>query len=421
MPKTSAAYPRLSFMMLLQFAVWGSWAVLIGQHMTHLGFTEFQIALVFGTTAFGSLLSPLIAGWIADRLMSAQRFAAAAHFAGAAALVAAHRQTEFGPLWTAILIHAVLYMPTIALTNAVAFRHMGDSEKFGNIRVWGTIGWIAANWALGLYLNYWEKIDPETSRVGDALLFAAGFGAVMGVYCLTLPDTPPAKEAKNPYAFLEALSLARNRNFAVLLVISFLVAIELPFYYNLTYLFFADGITGVGLAESSAAIVMSVGQVAEILVMLLLFPAVRRIGVKGTIFLGILAWPVRYAVFAVGEPTWLVVGSQALHGICFAFFFVGGMVAVERLSPSNIRASAQGLLVFATNGLGMLVGHFVSGWIHGYFALPEGGHRWSYIFLVPIALTAAAAAAFLLLFNEQQYRADAEAASQEEEERGGAS
>ncbi len=408
MPQTRLAYPRLSLMMLLQFAIWGFWAPVIAGHMQYLEFTEFQMALVFGTTAFGSLLSPLIAGWIADRFVSAQYFAAASHFLSAGALFFTHRQTEFAPFWTAILIHAILYMPTVALTNAVAFRHLGESEKFGAVRVWGTIGWIAVNWALARYLAHWEGQGMSGGKVGDSLLLAACVGVLMGVYCLTLPKTPPAKEAKNPYAFLEALSLMRNRNFAALLIISFLVAIELPFYYNLTFLFFTDAAAGIGLPSSSATFAMTIGQVAEILVMLLLFPSIRRLGMKTTILLGILAWPIRYTIFALGEPTWLVIGSQALHGVCYAFFFVGGMVAVERLSPSDIRASAQGLIVFATNGLGMLAGHFLSGWIHGRYKLPDGGYEWTWIYMVPIALTVVAAAAFFLLFNENAYRRESE-------------
>lgn len=406
--RAPAAYPRLSLMMFLQFSVWGSWAVLIGGHMTALGFTEFQISLVFGTTAFGAILSPLIAGWVADRFMPAQLFAAISHFAGGALMLVAYRQTSFGAMWGAILVHALLYMPTIALTNAISFRHMGDSEKFGNVRVWGTLGWIAVNWTLSAYLRFWEA-RTTTSHVGDSLLFAGALSLVMGIYCLTLPNTPPSKDAKNPYAFLEALSLLANRNFAVLLGISFVVAIELPFYYNLTFLFLTEAEGGVGLAGSTANFAMSFGQVAEILLMLLLFPAIRHLGMRTTVFLGILAWPVRYVIFAIGHPAWLVVGAQTLHGICYAFFFVGGMVAVERLSPKDVRASAQGLLVFATNGVGMLVGHFVSGWVHGHFATADGGHDWTRIFMVPIGVTVVAAVAFILLFDETRYRADAAA------------
>lgn len=396
-------------MMFLQFAIWGSWAVLIAGHMQNLGFTGKQISYVFGTTAFGSIVSPLIAGWIADRFVSAQWFAALSHFLGGVLMLVAWKQSSFLPMWTAIVVYALLYMPTIALTNAISFRHMGDSKKFGNIRVWGTLGWIAINWILSLYLRYWENRDAVAAHAGDFLVFTAALSFLMGLYCLSLPNTPPSREAKNPYAFLEAFALTRNRNFAVLLIISFVVAIELPFYYNLTYLFLTESGHGVGLAGSSANFAMSLGQVAEVLVMLLLFPSIRKLGTRWTIFIGILAWPVRYTVFAIGYPAWLVVASQTLHGICFSFFFVGGMIAVERLSPKDIRASAQALLIFATNGVGMLVGHFVSGRVHDYFALADGGHDWAKIFIVPIAITIVAAIAFIFLFNEKQFLEDAEA------------
>ena len=242
-------YVRLSGMMFLQFAIWGAWAVLIAGHMQNLGFTGKQISYVFGTTAIGSIISPIIAGWIADRLMPAQVFAAISHLLGGVCLLFAWKQTSFPMMWGAIFLHAVLYMPTIALTNAIAFHHMGQSDKFGNIRVFGTLGWIAINWMLSLYLRFWEGQEATLPHVGDCLLFGAILSFIMGAYCLTLPNTPPSKEAKNPYAFLEAFSLVSNRNFAVLLIISFVVAIELPFYYNLTYLFLTETAHGVGLAQ----------------------------------------------------------------------------------------------------------------------------------------------------------------------------
>lgn len=393
-------------MMFLQFAIWGAWAVLIAGHMQNLGFTGRQISYVFGTTAIGSIISPLIAGWIADRLLPAQTFAAISHLLGGICLLFAWKQTSFPMLWGSIFLHALLYMPTIALTNAIAFRHMGHSDKFGNIRVFGTLGWIAINWVLSLYLRFWEGQETSLPHIADCLLFGAVLSFLMGFYCLTLPNTPPSKTAKNPYAFLEAFSLVSNRNFAVLLIISFVVAIELPFYYNLTYLFLTEPGSGVGLSESSANFAMSLGQVAEVLLMLLLFPCLRRFGMRLTIFLGILAWPVRYAIFAIGEPVWLVISAQTLHGICYAFFFVGGMIAVERLSPQDIRASSQSLLLFVTNGFGMLVGHIVSGRVHDHFAQPGGGHAWAKIFMVPIIVTLVAAAVFIFLFDERKYQRD---------------
>ena len=226
-------------------------------------------------------------------------------------------------------------------------------------------------------------------------------------YCLTLPNTPPAKEAKNPYAFLEALKLMSDRNFAVILVISFIVGIELPFYYNLTPVFFSDGVTGVGLSEGQAQLAQVLGQVGEVGLMVLLWPCIKKFGMRTTIFLGILGWPVRYAIFAIGQPTSLVIAAQTLHGICYSFFFVGGMIAIERLAHKDIRASAQGLLVFATNGLGMLIGHFASGSIHDFFKVTVDGQEgwdWPKIFMVPIAITILAGIAFVIMFKEKAFR-----------------
>lgn len=396
---------RLSIMMFLEFAIWGAWAVLVAGHMRNLGFTDPQINLVYLTTAIGAMLSPLIAGWIADRFLPNQMFTGAVHLVGGGLLVVAWYQQQFWPLWTVILCYAVLYMPTIALTNAIAFHHMKDSKKFGYIRVWGTIGWIVINFAISEYLRLWEA-RSTISHIGDCLAVAAILSALMGLYCFTLPNTPPSKQAKNPYAFLEALKLAANRNFGVLLVISFVVAIELPFYYNLTYLFLTEKDTGIGLAESWAGKAMLLGQIAEVGLMLLLAPSLRYLGMRATIFLGILAWPVRYAIFAIGQPVWLVVAAQCLHGICYSFFFVGGMIAVERLAHKDIRASAQGLIVFATNGVGMLLGSLLAGQVANYFLLPSGGHDWAKIFLVPIAITVVAGIAFLALFSERRFQAD---------------
>jgi nucleoside transporter len=400
-PEPSVLYVRLSVMMFLQFAVWGGWAVMIFGHMqNNLHFTGLQIGLVFGTTAFGALVSPIVAGWLADRLMPSQRFAAICHFVGAIPLFIAWTQNSFWGLWGCILAHAVLYMPTIALTNTVAFYHMGQSTKFGNIRVWGTIGWICIQFLLGWY------VGENVARARDCLLFGGVAGMLMAVYCLTLPNTPPSKESKNPYAFLEALKLVADRNFAVLLIISFIVGIELPFYYNLTFGFFTDPVTGVGLSPGHAQWAQVLGQVGEVLLMVLLWPSIRRLGMGWTIFIGILGWPLRYGIFALGHPTWLVIAAQSLHGVCYSFFFVGGMIAVERLSHKDIRASAQSLLVFATSGLGMLIGHFGSGTIHDYFKLTEdpGSWAWPKIFMVPIVLTVVAAIAFIALFNERRFQ-----------------
>jgi nucleoside transporter len=412
--KGLSLYARLSFMMFLQFAVWGAWSVMIAPHMNNLHFTGLQIGLVFGTTAWGAIVAPLIAGWIADRYMPSQIFTGLAHLAGAVLLFVAWKQTTFAGLWWTMFFYSLTYMPTIALTNGIAFYHMGKSDKFGNIRVWGTIGWIAIQFGLSFVLRYWETKTPGVSHSGDTLMFAGIAAIVMGFFCFTLPNTPPTKNAKNPYAFLEAFKLVSNKNFAVLLLVSFVVAIELPFYYNLTPIFFTEakraavGFGGLGLTESVTQRAMLIGQCGELLMMLLLWPMLRRFGIRGTIFAGILGWPVRYAIFAYGRPVALVIASQALHGVCYTFFFVGGMIAVERLAHRDIRASAQALILFATNGLGMLAGHFLSGAIHDHFRQADGTHQWSGIFLLPIVVTVAAGIVFMLFFDEKKFREDSD-------------
>ncbi len=411
---------RLSIMMFLQFAVWGAWSVVIAGHMEqNLHFSGKQISLVFGTTAIGSILAPLIAGWIADRYLPSQLFSALSHLVGAVLLfiawwitppAAAGVRGNFPLLYGVMLLYALTYMPTIALTNTVAFYHMGQSEKFGNIRVWGTLGWIAVQTLLGLYLGAWG--DRSAAHQRDCLMIAGVAALAMGLYCFSLPNTPPSKEAKNPYAFIEAFKLTRNRNFAILLLISFIVAIELPFYYNLTYLFLTEksaaGLGGIGLTPGHAQLAMTLGQWGEVLLMFLLFYSLRKGGMRLTIFLGILAWPLRYIVFSIGQPVWLVIASQTLHGICYSFFFVGGMIAAERICHKDIRASAQALMVFATNGCGMLVGHFLSGIIHDACRdAATGLHNWPRIFLLPIAVTVAAAIIFWLKFDEKRFQEDA--------------
>ncbi len=462
-------YVRLSAMMFLEFAVWGAWSVMIAVHMgSKLEFTGLQIGMVFGTTAFGALLAPMIAGNIADRYMPSQIFTAISHLAGAVLLVIAWKMTTFPALWGVMFVYAMTYMPTIALTNGIAFKHMGDSEKFGNIRVWGTLGWIFIQMVVSGYLIKTQQ-TTAVSHAGDCLLIAAVVAAVMGIYSFTLPHTPPSKEASNPYAFLEAFKLTKNRNFGILLAVSFVVAIELPWYYNLTPIFFtqatgpeqaaerwmekatevakdqgiappaevpmttdgesADKAGGLGLGEGQTQAATTIGQIAEISFMLLLFPMLHFCGMKWTVFFGILAWPLRYIAFSIGEPTVLVLGSQALHGAAYTFFFAAGMVAAERLAPKDIRASSQALMVFATNGLGMLVGHFLSGTIHDRHAvkviepwivngqqLVPGVdlHNWPGVFMLPIVVTIIAAVIFVALFNEQQFKADSAQAHADE-------
>ncbi len=404
-PAHRALYLRLSAMMFLQATANAAWAAMIAKHMDDLGFSSMQIALVFLTTALGTVISPLLVGWVADRFIASQRFIAICHFLGAGLMLLAWRQTDFHGLWWAIFFYSIVFYPTMALTNTVTFHHIGNSERFGTIRVWGTIGCIFIQWTLAGYLYLWEQRAPGVSHNGDCLLIAAIASLVMALYCLTLPHTPPGHTSDRPYAFLDVLGLVRSRNFGVLIGVSFAVTVALPFHYNLTLLFLTEGRPyGVGLPPSAGQLATTLGQLAEIAAMLLLWPAIRSLGMRWTFVLGILAWPIRFGLFTIGQPLWLMVAAQSLHGIGYTFFFAAGMVAVERMSPKGLRASAQSLLVFATYGVGMLCGHLLSGAVHGYFTLAHGAHAWEHIFMVPICITVPAAIAFGLLFDEKRFR-----------------
>ncbi len=297
-----------------------------------------------------------------------------------------------------MLLYCMLYAPTLALTNSVAFINLKKSEKeFGQIRVWGTIGWIVA----GLLLTGWRflaEANDALAMSGDTLLLAGIFSLIMGISAFSLPHTPPQKEGTKPWAFLEAIKMMKDKNVAVFLIISFVVATELMFYYVLTAPFL--GSEKIGLSSASIPGVMVIAQVAEIFVMVLLLPAlISRIGIRKILVIGVLAWPARYIIFAIGQPAWLVIASLALHGFCFVFFFVAAFIYMDIVSPRDIRHSAQSLIMIVTYGFGNFVGSLFAGKVMDHFT-GSGGTNWTGVFLVPCALTVLAALAFLIFFND---------------------
>ncbi len=246
---------RLSIMMFLEYAIWGVWAPTLSLHLQKL--PSFQgahlgdlIGWVYLTMPLATILSPFIAGQLADRYFATQRFLAFSHLVGGVFILAAAFVTDFMGIFWVMLGHCLLYAPTVALTNSLAFHHLPNGEKdFGGVRLWGTIGWIAIGWAFGSWL---ESITG--ANVGQCLMFAGILSFVMAAYCLTLPHTPPAKTGKNPFAFLEALKLVRKPSFAVMLVVALIVSTELQFYYVLTQNFFsASPGESMSLAQLQAA------------------------------------------------------------------------------------------------------------------------------------------------------------------------
>ncbi|MGH2628106.1 MAG: MFS transporter [Anaerolineales bacterium] len=394
---------RLSIMMFLEFFTWGAWYSVLSVYVENppsqggLGFSVLEKGDIYGLLALASIFMPLLAGQVTDRWVPTQVFLGLAHLAGAIGLFYAARQQEYGPVYSGVLLWSLAYAPTISLTNSLAFSHLKDAEKdFGLVRVFGTIGWIAA----GLALTTWRGMEGLAIGGNDCLYLAGGSGVAMALYCFTLPHTPPARTGVSPWAFLEALSLLRDPRIAVFLVISFVVGTELPFYFTLT----GNFLQHLGTDQRNIPALMTIGQVAEILTMLALPWFLKKLGPRKTLFLGVLAWPVRYLIFALGGPYELVVASLALHGVCFVFFFVVAFIYIDSVAPKDIKASAQGLLTLVIYGFGMWLGNKFTVRVQDYFTAEDSSINWTGVFLVPSVLTILCAVVLFLTFPKGSIR-----------------
>jgi nucleoside transporter len=393
---------RLSAMMFLQYAIWGAWApVLSGYLQDTLHMTGLQTGAIYALLPLACIISPFIGGQIADRYLPTQWFLAAAHILGGASLYVVAHEVGFTGVRNWMLIYALIYAPTLPLTNSLVFHQIRNAEKdFGGIRVFGTIGWIVS----GIVLTVWRSTGLlKMVNVSDSLMLAAVASVLLGVVSLGLPHTPPSK-SENPLAFLKALSLLKNPAFLIFMVISFIVVTELQFYYVLT----APFLQYLGVAPSKLPMVMTTAQWAEIITMAALLPILLpKLGARRCLAIGVIAWPLRYAVFAIGKPLAFVVASLALHGFGYTFFFVVGQVYVNSVASSDIRASAQSLLTLMTLGLGNFLGAIFAGWIQDHFTVKTAAQatvNYTAVFLVPCAITVACALAFLLFFHERHAR-----------------
>jgi len=385
-------------MMFLEYFIWGAWYVTLGTWLGQsLRFSGAEIGLVAGTTAVGAIVSPFLVGIIADRLFATQKVLAAVHLLGGLLLVAASLQTSFLPVYILVLLHALCYMPTMALTNSLAFRQMKDPKtEFGPIRVLGTGGWIVAGLLIG-------TLRLEATSV--PMRVAAGASFLMALYALTLPDTPPLMKSVQFHMSdlfpVEVRKLFRERSFAIFAMASFLICIPLQFYYAFTNLYLNE--SGV----KNAAGKMTGGQMSELFCMLLIPWFFRRLGVKYMLIAGMSAWVLRYVMFAYGNAgpaMWMLWLGILLHGICYDFFFVTGQIYVDRKAPIALRAAAQGMITLITYGAGMLVGSWLSGYVVDLCTLTGVNglitHAWRSIWLVSAACSAVVLVLFFFTFKE---------------------
>jgi nucleoside transporter len=385
---------KLSTMMFLQYFVWGAWYVTMGTWLGRtLHFSGEQIGLAAGTTALAAMISPFFVGMIADRFLATERILAALHVLGAAVLLFASMQTRFGRFYGVLLVYALFYMPTLALSNSLSFRQMVDpGREFPPIRVLGTIGWIVAGLVIG-------TLGLEATAI--PLRIAAGASVVLGLFCLALPHTPPLEQAAAGRATLstilglDALKLMGDRSFAVFVIGSFLICIPLQFYYAFANLFLNE------LLVTNAAGKMTLGQMSETFFMLVMPWFFRRLGVKGMLLAGMAAWTARYTLFALGnnaDLVWMLYAGILLHGMCYDFFFVTGQIYVDTKAPGDLRAAAQGFIAFVTLGIGMFIGSWASGRVVDVYVV-GARHDWGRIWVVPAAGAGVVLVLFALFFR----------------------
>ncbi len=349
---------QLSAMMFLQFFVWGAWYVTAPNYLGTIGFTAGDIGWTYAVGPIAAIIAPFIVGMIADRFFAAQHVMAAMHLLGGVLMFVAAGMMKGGSSPNAInfmiFLSQLTYYPTLAMSNTLAMKNIADTEKdFPLIRVLGTIGWIVAGLALS-WLGWETGINM--------FYLTAASGILLGLYSLTLPHTPPVKDANislGQVLGLDALALLAKPSYLIFMLSSFLICIPLSFYYQITSR--VVEMTGLPIGQT-----MSYGQMSEIFFMLVMPLFFRKLGVKWMLAVGMLAWVIRYGLFSFGAPDevrWMIIVGILLHGICYDFFFVTGQIYTDQVAPKHIRAQAQGLLVLFTLGLGMYFGAMAAGYV----------------------------------------------------------
>ncbi len=390
-------------MMFLEFFVWGAWFVTMGSYLTAtLHFTDPQSALAYATQSWGAIIAPFVIGLIADKYVNAERLLGVIHLIGAVLMYMLASTSEFGAFYPTLLLYMVLYMPTLALVNAISFRQMADpAASFGNIRVWGTLGWIAAGLAISYVFGWDSAAGMQAGLLRNTFMMGSVASLLLGFYSFTLPGTPPQRGSAGgglrEALGLDALALLRDRNFLVFFGASILICIPLAFYYQHANQFLTE------IRVENAAGKQTLGQVSEVLFMLLVPVFLTRLGIKLTLLIGMVAWAVRYIAFAYGDAgglVWLLIVGIALHGMCYDFFFVSGQVFTDSKAGPRYKSAAQGLITLATYGVGMLVGFWIAGELTSAFAV-GGGHDWHSIWIYPAAFAGVVAVLFAWLFRNE--------------------
>lgn len=392
MPNT--LHVRLAFQLFLQFFIWGSYFVTLGTYLLKtLHFSGQEVGLVYGTTAIAAMVSPFLLGMLADRHFSTEKLLATLNLSGAALMLTASYFQTFWTFYPLILIYTFTYMPTFSLNAALCFHHLKRPNRdFPRVRSLGTLGWILAGLLIG-FLDIETQVTP--------MYISAGASLVAGIYSLTLPKTPPQgnKVSIKDWLGPEVRKLFQDRSFTILMLIMVLVSIPIAFYYS----FVNPYLNEIGIENAAGK--MSLGQVSEILFMLILPWFISRFGLKLTIFIGLFTWGARYLMFAYGDSgdlSWLIYSAILLHGLAFVFSGLSVQIYLNERVPASLRSTAQGFYTFLTLGLGTLIGTFLAGNIVTLFTTDGGDFLWQKIWYVPSGIGIVVAIYFLLRFKARR-------------------
>jgi len=414
--------PALSGMMFLQYAIWGVWLPYLANYLAGpvaeggLGLTGGQIGWILGLAgSIGALTAPFLAGQIADRFINAEKYLGLLLIGGGVVKYITASAGTYETFLLLSVLYSVLYMPTLALTNSIAFANLSDAERdFPRVRVWGTIGWIVASNAFPLiWLQsnvsltwlppFLAGVDHPDSlaRIADALRVSGVAAVLYGLWAMFfLPRTPPSRDAESPFAFTRAFGMLRHRGFLVVT----LVALPISMIHQVYFIRTGPFLEAIGFIKAHIGPVMSIGQVSEIFFLAILGWLIARLGFKGVLALGCAAYVARFAVFAIGteETRTLVAAANALHGLCYGCFFAGAYIYVDRVCPTDIRHSAQTVFGIIILGLGPVLAGFYNAWFDRFtVTLPGGDETQSYpeIWWVQAGIAAVSMIAVLLFFR----------------------
>ena len=397
---------QLSFMMFLQFFIWGGWFVTLGTFLgNNLSATGGQIAMAFSTQSWGAIIAPVFIGLIADRYFNAEKILGILHLLGSGLLLLMSQTNDFSVFYLYVFSYMLLYMPTLALVNSVSFNQMNDTAaEFPLIRTFGTLGWIISGVVIS-YVFSWDTQDSITSgALSNTFKMVALASLILGAFSFSLPKTPPCGNDQKSFSLKsalgwDALKLLKDRNFLLFFIASVLICIPLAFYYQQANPFLVE----LGMNNPTAK--MALGQVSEVLFMLLLPTFFIRFGFKKTILVGMMAWVIRYLLFAygdVGEKDYMLIIGILLHGICYDFFFVSGQIYTDFKAGEKVKSAAQGLITLATYGVGMLIGFWIAGKVSDAFVIQTGQHDWETIWKFPALFALGVFLLFLFIFKNEK-------------------